>query len=56
MMSLKETLKATKDAKEAGAEFSLVIAPHYWATAMTKSVLIDYFSRLADQSTLPIIL
>jgi L-threo-3-deoxy-hexylosonate aldolase len=56
MMSLKETLEMTRQAKEAGAAFSLVIAPHYWAAAMTKPVLMDYFTKLADKSVLPVIL
>lgn len=56
MMSLKETLEMTRVAKEAGAQFSLVIPPHYWASAMTKPVLIDYFTELADKSVLPVII
>jgi dihydrodipicolinate synthase/N-acetylneuraminate lyase len=55
-MSLKETLQTTREAQAAGAEYALVIAPHYWPDNMTKPVLIDYFTRLADQSPLPIII
>lgn len=55
-MSLKETLVSTQQAKAAGASFALILAPHYWAAGMTKPVLIDYFSKLADESPLPIII
>lgn len=54
-MSLKETLQTTHEAHAAGAEFALVIAPHYWPGNMTKPVLIEYFTKLADQSPVPII-
>lgn len=56
MMSLKETLAATVVAKEAGAEFALVISPHYWPASMTKAVLVDYFRKVADSSVLPVII
>lgn len=55
-MSLKATLATTRIAKDAGAAFSLVIAPHYWPGSMTKPVLIDYYTKLADQSVLPVII
>jgi dihydrodipicolinate synthase/N-acetylneuraminate lyase len=55
-MSLKSTLHTSKIAKEAGASYSLVIAPHYWPGSMTKPVLVDYYTRVADESVLPVII
>jgi dihydrodipicolinate synthase/N-acetylneuraminate lyase len=54
--SRRETLKFTQIAKDAGAEYALVISPHYWPFAMTKPVLMEYFRTLADKAALPIMI
>jgi dihydrodipicolinate synthase/N-acetylneuraminate lyase len=54
--SRRETLKFTTIAKEAGAAFALVISPHYWTFAMTKPVLAEFYTTLADKADLPILI
>jgi len=49
------TLKLAREAKEAGAEFVLVLPPSYWAAAMTRPVLVKYFRAVADESPLPVL-
>jgi len=50
------TVKLAKEAKEAGADFVLVLPPSYWAAAMTKPVLISFFNAVADESPLPVLI
>jgi len=54
--SLKATLRLTCKAAEAGADAALVITPWYYKGAMKDEVLKAYYTELADQSPLPIIL
>lgn len=49
------TLQLAREAKAAGADFALVLPPSYWANAMTKPVLEQYFREVADECLLPII-
>jgi 4-hydroxy-2-oxoglutarate aldolase len=43
-------------AAECGADFGLVLSPGYFRKLMTEDVLFRYFSTLADQSPLPLLL
>ena len=52
--SERETVLLSRKAKEAGGAFALVLPPHYWAAAMSKPTLIKYFTSVADQSPLPV--
>jgi 4-hydroxy-2-oxoglutarate aldolase len=54
--SLKQTLRLAKEAKEAGAAFALILPPNYWSVAMTKPVLVSYFTEVADKSELPVMI
>ena len=54
--SRRETLQLSKEAKEAGADFALVLPTNYWPGAMTTPVLVEFFRTLADASELPILL
>lgn len=54
--SQRETVKLTKEAKEAGANFALILPPNYWSGAMNKAVLLGYFKDVADKSPLPVML
>lgn len=54
--SQRATLQLTREAKEAGAAFALVLPPNYWAGAMTMPVLLSYFKQVADESPLPVML
>ncbi len=54
--STRTTLKYAANAKRAGADAVLVVAPHYFGSAMTEAALHAHYSRVADESPLPVIL
>lgn len=53
--SLRLTLKQTRDAAQAGADFALVLPPSYWPPAMTKPVLNAFFDEVCQQSPIPVL-
>jgi 4-hydroxy-2-oxoglutarate aldolase len=54
--STRTCLKQTKEAAKRGADAALVVAPHYYANAMTEDVLRSHYRRIADESSVPVIL
>lgn len=54
--STRQTVTRTKSAKQQGADAVLVVAPHYYAHAMTEEILRAHYTRVADESPLPVIL
>lgn len=54
--STRQTVARTKQAKEQGADAVLVVAPHYYSNAMSEAVLRAHYRRVADESSLPVIL
>lgn len=54
--STRQTVARCRAAKEAGADAVLVVAPHYYANAMTEESLRGHYRRVADESPLPVIL
>ena len=50
------TIRRARDAKTAGADAVLVVSPHYYTSAMTPGALRDHFTRVADESPLPVLL
>lgn len=54
--SARQTVKLSKDAKEAGAEYALVLPPCYYKPSMTNEALVAFFERVADESPLPIVI
>jgi len=54
--STRTCLAQTREAAKRGADAVLVVAPHYYANAMTETVLRDHYRRIADQSPVPVIL
>ena len=50
------TIRRARDAKSAGADAVLVVSPHYYTSSMTSAALRDHFTRVADESPLPILL
>lgn len=54
--STRQTIARTRAAHEAGADAVLVVAPHYYANAMTEEVLRKHYLRVADESPRPVIL
>lgn len=51
--STRQTVARTKAAQAAGADAVLVVAPHYYASAMTEEVLRAHYLRVAEESPLP---
>ncbi|OCF36237.1 hypothetical protein I316_02110 [Kwoniella heveanensis BCC8398] len=49
------TVRLTKEAKEAGGDYALVLPPSYWPGAMTKPVILDFFENVANESPLPVL-
>lgn len=54
--STKATVRRCREAAERGAHACLVVAPHYYANAMTSAALQAHFERVADESPVPILL
>jgi L-threo-3-deoxy-hexylosonate aldolase len=48
------TIQLTKEAAEAGADFSIVIASGYYAGALSKAALKKFFVDVADASPIPV--
>lgn len=54
--SVKGTLELTVLAREAGADYVLLLPPSYYRPQMTESAVVDYFVAVADRSVLPVII
>ena len=54
--SARITIRRAKDAKAAGADSVLVVSPHYYTSSMTPDALRAHFTRVADESPLPVLL
>ncbi|HXT16255.1 MAG TPA: dihydrodipicolinate synthase family protein [Gemmatimonadaceae bacterium] len=54
--STRTCVKQTRDAAERGADAVLVVAPHYYASAMTGPALMQHYWRVAEESSVPVIL
>ncbi|KAH7140190.1 hypothetical protein B0J13DRAFT_62349 [Dactylonectria estremocensis] len=54
--STRETIQLCEEAKQAGADYALVLAPSYWTGAMQKPVVFKFFDDVAKASPLPILL
>ena len=50
---LQASIGFAQDAKEAGAEYGIVLSPSYFSMLMSESALEAYFLKLADQSPIP---
>jgi 4-hydroxy-2-oxoglutarate aldolase len=54
--STRACLRLTRDAASRGADAVLVVAPHYYGTAMTGPALAQHYRRIADESPVPVVL
>lgn len=54
--STKETVRLTEDCAKLGAGAALVVTPHYYGGRMNEAALLNYYSVVADQSPIPILL
>lgn len=54
--STRETISLCKDAKEAGADYSLTLPPSYYKASYARSDLLGFYKELADKSPIPIVI
>lgn len=54
--SLRATINFTKACAENGAQSALVLTPSYYDSSMSSKVLINFFTKLADASPIPILI
>jgi L-threo-3-deoxy-hexylosonate aldolase len=54
--SIKGTIELCEALHEAGAEYTLLVAPSYYRYAMDEDALYEYFMSVADASPLPVII
>ena len=54
--STRATIARTRVAAATGADGVLVVAPHYYGGAMTAEALTQHYERVADHSTIPVLL
>ena len=54
--SVRGAVALTKDAAKAGADYAMILPPHYYRPAMTNDVIYSYFKDIADQSPIPIMM
>lgn len=54
--STKACVRRCREAAERGADAVLVVAPHYYANAMTAPALQAHYERVADESPIPVML
>jgi 4-hydroxy-2-oxoglutarate aldolase len=54
--STRQSVRRTKEAAERGADAVLVVAPHYYGSAMTPPALRAHYARVADASPVPVVL
>jgi 4-hydroxy-2-oxoglutarate aldolase len=56
MESTRETIHLTREAARAGAQAALVVTPFYYKDQMTDQALIAHFSKIADDSPIPVLI
>lgn len=53
--STNESIRLAQDAQAAGADYGLLLPPNYWAKAVSKDVIVDFYREVADNSGIPIV-
>jgi 4-hydroxy-2-oxoglutarate aldolase len=54
--SSKRTINYMKQVQQIGGTAFLVVSPHYYKDQMTDSALLDYYTEVADNASLPVII
>ena len=54
--SAKATIEFIKKIADKGVDFATILLPHYFVTSMTDEALIKYYTTIADQSPVPIMM
>jgi dihydrodipicolinate synthase/N-acetylneuraminate lyase len=53
--STNESIRLAEEAADAGANFGLLLPPSYWAKAVSKDVIVDFYREVADNSPIPVV-
>lgn len=53
---IEDTIQQLEDAEAAGAQYGLVLAPGYFATALNQEGLKDWYTAIAERSLIPIMM
>ncbi|MBT8378464.1 MAG: dihydrodipicolinate synthase family protein [Ignavibacteria bacterium] len=54
--SIKSTIELTNTAAEVGADFALIVTPHFFQNEMTHNAFINYYTAVADKIKIPLII
>lgn len=54
--STNEAIRLAEEAQKAGASYGLLLPPNYWAGAVNKDVILDFYREVADNSKIPIVI
>jgi len=54
--SLTETISFTNKCAAEGSDYALVLTPYYYHNSMTSIALVDFYTRLAESSEIPILI
>lgn len=54
--SIRGCVSLCKDAKEAGAEYALILPPSYYRAQISEAMMMEFYTSVAEQSPIPIIL
>jgi len=54
--SIRLTVDMCKEASSAGAEYALILPPSYYRAQSSETVLFEYYTSVAEQSPIPIML
>ena len=55
-LSTRAAIEATRAAADSGAEAALVITPYFYKSSMTATVLTRFYTEVADQSPVPLLI
>jgi 4-hydroxy-2-oxoglutarate aldolase len=56
MESTRETIRFTNRCARLGAQSALVLTPCYYGSSMTSAALVEFFTRVADASEIPVLI
>lgn len=56
MESANETIAFTNEAADLGADVALILTPSYFATFMSHTALVNYFTQVADGIKIPLLI
>jgi 4-hydroxy-2-oxoglutarate aldolase len=54
--SIRSTIELTNNAADCGADFALIVTPHFFKDILNHKAFIDYYTAVADQVKIPIMI